>query len=280
MSTATTIGPYFLTGAPLYDRNGCQLLPVQLPGLDGSWALKVKADNRFEIESIESLLHKKVRSCVEFPPPPAPLTGSLESGRQWYCMRRYDACVENNLWCRLRWKQIGLAVLDFLEDLHCRVGAAHLDIKTFNILIDRDSETFHVCDFEHMMDSASFDRDTPLKDYNGEYKWYYVMLGGDLDQPCEGWRMDLEALGFALAALTWPRGASMGFVDECRERMEGRGSPAITDEEVLALREKELADNTDDALLPYWSILEEQVTWTQEAPPGPEVYELLRACFR
>jgi hypothetical protein len=281
LSTATTVGPYQLIGLPLYDRNGCEILPVKFPGLEGRWVLKVKAGNTFELEWLDRLSSHAIRSCVEFPPADsgAPLSGTLESGREWLAMRRYDCCIDNTPWCRARWKQIGLAVLDFLEDIHTKLRSVHMDIKSYNILANKTAETFHVCDFEHMTHMDDFETDLVLRHYTPEYRWYYTMLGGDPDQPFDSWRIDFEALAFVLAWLTWPEGVSIGFADECRLRMEGRGTTTMTDEEVVEMREKEMADNADPAVQQLRIAIDE-LSWTQYEPPPAAFYERLRGILK
>lgn len=279
-STATTVGPYRLTGPPIHNRNGCEILPVNHPDLPGDWVLKVKHDNQYDIDWIPHLQAHNVRNCIEFPSPDvAPVSGVLESGREWYAMRRYDGDVQNNEWFRPRWKQIAIDVLDFLEDIHTKLGAAHLDIKSYNLLVNKDEETFHVCDFEHMTHMDDFNHETPLKDYSDEYKWYYTMLGGDWDQPRDAWRMDFEALGFVLAMLTWRRGFSISFADECRVRMAGGGTPTMTNEDVMRARANEIAYNADEKVLEYFATIE-GLSWTAKEPPSAAFYDELRTLFR
>lgn len=157
--------------------------------------------------------------------------------------------------------------------------AAHLDIKTYNILVDKQNETYHICDFEHMTYAKDFETDDPLRNYIDEYKWYYVMLGGDLDQPYESWRLDLEGVGFILACLTWRPGVSIGFATECRNRMAGRGTQSMTDEEVVAMREHETATYADPLVSAFLGLVS-SVSWTQTDPPPPTFYESLRDLLR
>jgi hypothetical protein len=273
-----TLGPYTLTGNTLFEGNGCEILEAFLTDDTATpptlWAIKIKNDNHYDIRYLEKL--KGVRNCVEVPADSAAFTGRLPDGRTWYTMRKYNDTVDNRkAFSRDRWRQIARDVLQFLQDAHAR-RLAHLDIKTFNILYDATHNCFRVCDFEHMTEAEDFD-DDPLHTYDSEHAWYYAMLGGDLDQPYESYRMDLEALGFVLSMLTWPAGRPIRFLREyeCRMREE---MAILTVDETLEWRKQDIAAAAPPPLAAYFASIQE-VAWDTEAPPPPEFYDRLKALF-
>ena len=272
------IGPYILTGYTLFDDNGCRIEEAVCQGTDKLWALKIKADNHYDIRYVKKLRGYCIRNVVDVPVEEEAFSGTLDDGRLWYAMRCYDRQVASDEWSRQRWQQVATDVLQFLEDFHIKLRLAHLDIKTYNILYDADADCFRVCDFEHVTESEDFEIDEPLRTYDAYHRWYYTMLGGDPDQPYESFRMDLEALGFVLSMLTWPAGESAQFLFECERRMNGGGTAGITESEVVMLRNKEIAENAPPVLLQYYCGIEE-LAWTAAEPPPAEFYQNLKALF-
>lgn len=280
-----TLGPYTLTGSRFRTDHSRLEIAVRTADADVAaaekqhWVLKLgDGVDSYEMDYVQKLKGKVIRNCVEFPEEPALFSGSTSDGHLWYALRKYDATVDprNSRWHPM-WQRIGRDILCFLEDLH-RLGLAHLDIKPNNILYDAKADCFRVCDFEHMVEAEEFD-DKPLCEYDNRTRWYYTILGGEQDQPCQSFRMDLEALGFTLWLLTWPTLSSepARFPYECEARMYEEMS-VCTVEETLALRALEIGTVAPPALQAYYAAIQEVPWVTKEAPPA-EFYERLRTIF-
>jgi hypothetical protein len=241
----------------IYNKNGSEIYDLS----DGRVVKIIHDLDSFELAVVRLLrgMNPPLRSCVEILPEPK------ECDR--YAMRHYDGHIEVEAYTRFYWRSIGRQCLAFLEDFHHVTGMAHMDIKKANILINRQTNTFHVADFGN----AEYPWKEPrlLREYDANTKWYYLAMGGELDQPVYSWRMDLVALGYMLASLQ-PNYVGR-FESECWEKREGRG--ILTDEATLALRAKDVA-----ALEPYFARLT-IVPWTAAAPPPCSFYQELAELF-
>jgi len=238
----------------IYDRNGSVIYDIS----DGRVVKVIHDLSSFELTVVRLLqdMNPPLRSCVDI----------LATATDRYEMRRYDGHVEVGVYGRRHWRPIGQQCLAFLEDFHHVTGMAHMDIKKANILVDRKMDTFHVGDFGN----AEYPWKEPrlLREYDANTKWYYLAMGGELEQPPYSWRMDLVALGHVLASLQFNYVGR--YETACWEKREGRGS--LTDEAVLELRSTEIKEAI--ALEPYFARLV-SVPWTAAAPPPRSFYQEL-----
>jgi len=245
----------------IYNKNDAVIYDVS-----GGYVMKVIQDPKsFEMVVVRRVREARPRSCVALP------EEENGVGPNWYIMRHYDGTIDVDPFCQSQWRNIGIQVLQFLQDFHHRVGMAHMDIKRGNILVDRSAGTFHVCDFGNASAPSADKR--VLGGFCDNSKWYYLAMGGELDQPMVSWRMDLVALGYVLATLqpSW----SWRFENECWEKRAGRGILSI--ESVLEVRRVSIMLCTE--LRPYFTRLT-LLPWTSVEPPAPEFYEELAALFR
>lgn len=240
----------------IYDRNGSEIYDIS----DGRVVKIIHDLSSFELTVVRFLvdMNPRLRSCVDI----------LTVASDRYEMRRYDGHIEVGAYGRRHWRSIGRQCLAFLEDFHHVTGMAHMDIKKANILVDRQSDTFHVGDFGN----AEYPWREPrlLREFDAKTKWYYLAMGGELDQPLYSWRMDLVALGHVLASLQFNYVGR--YETECWSKREGRGT--LTDDATLELRSAEIKEAL--ALEPYFSRLT-IVPWSAAAPPPRAFYQELAA---
>lgn len=242
----------------IYNKNGSEIYDLS----DGRVVKIIHDPDTVELFVVRLLrdLNPRPRSCVDI----------LAVATDRYEMRRYDGHVEVGVYGRRHWRSIGHRCLAFLEDFHHVTGMAHMDIKKANILVDRQKGTFHVGDFGNA--EYPWRDQRLLRDFDVSTKWYYLAMGGELDQPLYSWRMDLVALGHVLVSLQYNYVGR--YETECWEKREGRGS--LTDEAVLELRSTEIKEAL--ALEPYFSRLT-TVPWTAAAPPPRSFYQELADLF-
>ena len=241
----------------IYNKNHATIYDIS-----GGWVMKMLHDPKTEeLRILKQVFNAKPRSCVFLPSEDC-------WGDNWYVMRRYDGQVTTDSYCRSRWRDIGVQVLQFLEDFHHDVGMAHLDIKKGNILVDKTAGTFHVCDFANADTPVADTEKKPLGWFVNNTKWYYAAMGGDLDQPFVSWRMDLVALGYLLASLLVDN--PWRFEAECWDKREWLG--VLSDAETITLRGKEISRVIE--LEAYFARLV-IVAWTALEPPPRSFYQEL-----
>lgn len=248
----------------LYERDGISVVLTAEPG----WVVK-HACCKSAIQKEINFLREgyPIRNMIEIP-----ADSVSQFGENWYAMRRYAGSVYDNITeVRGRWRQIGLSVLDFLEDLHREVRCAHLDVTLKNILYDREGSRFVISDYELL---EPIDSETAMIDDNDDHLWYYIGAGAELSKPIRSWRMDLSMLGYCLEELL--RGdRHVTFVILCRQRRSDTHM-SISDYDIIVRRNKEM-EGCHPAVRAYLDRLKAIVSWDDVNPPAASVYNELRA---
>lgn len=284
--TDKTYGPWTIpvTAAshPLYLCNDIPGLSVTvIQTTDSDWVLKIRTDDRDPEELIAVLLiyQFRPRNSVQFPSTISALCGTAP-GLNWYAMRRYAGSAASlRDYCRANWQALGLAVLTFLEDLHTTVGRIHGDIKPSNILVNPARREFAVSDYESLRTPDG----RTAREYCTDSCWYYLAWGAEPDRPVRSWRMDLTALGFLLADLTWPEDTNRTFYADCLAYRCGGLDPAdeaAVMEEVVDRRGAEMARACNATLLTYFETLETSgPAWGTVRAPPRSLYRQLAVLF-
>lgn len=272
--TEKTYGPWVVAvEAPLYHCIHSDSTSVSIVSTtDTDWVLKLTTAE--EVVAVLLLFEARPRNCVRFPP----TLGAL-CGEQWYAMQRYSGSAAScREFCRANWQALAIAVLAFLEDLHHGVGRIHGDIKPSNILVNTGRREFAVSDFETMR--APDERLTV--DYNVDSRWYYLAWGAEPEYPAQSWRMDLTALGYLLADLTWPAENKRTFYEDCLAYRRGDLDPADEPDvmaEVVMRRSMEMSRACPKTLCAYFETVESGVGWTAVRPPPRSLYRALAGLF-
>jgi serine/threonine protein kinase len=259
-------GPWAITSV-LHSKRGTDIFGTT----DFRWVLKVVDNSQRSIDELRvvlAIVDKRPRHSIEFPPSMYGLYGRTPSAG-WFALRRYSGHVDIDTYCRDRWRIIAVHVLQFLQDFHHDHGLAHMDIKKANILINHDKHDFVVADYEH----AETPHTRLTSSYEDEYKWYYMSMGAELDEPLISWRFDLVALGYILASLTSPP-QSWQFEKICWDKRRGRGPST---EEALALRAADLA-SVNPVVADYLEKVK-AVEWFLPDPPSRAFYKSLESLF-
>lgn len=275
--TPKTYGPWVVVPGtqPIYhsifaDRTTVTVIPTATPG----WVLKITATTAevLELAAVLLLYSHMPRNCVDFPQTADLLCGT-DSGIIWYAMRQYtgSAAVEREF-SRTHWRILARSVLAFLEDLHTTLRHIHGDIKLSNILVDVDRTEFVVADFGHV----DVPNEKLTMDYDNDYRGYYLARGAELDRPMKSWRMDLTALGFMLAELTWPIDADRTFYDDCLLLRKG---DLVDENELVTRRGFEMSWACCATLRTYFETLDTGLAWDSARPPPPSLYRSLMAVF-
>lgn len=264
-------GPWATTDC-IYDSRDVQVLNTTSP----HWVIKSCPhgdESMYELSNFLRVTTLDVKNAVETHPELYYRFGISET-KIWYAMRAYDGHVTNNEFCRQHWKRIACGVLRFLCSLHHTTQLVHMDIKTSNVLINILEVQFVVGDF----DQTDICTNELTHTYEDDILWYYVAMGAELDQPLKSWRFDLVSLGYMLANLTWSADNSPWiFFPECQARRQGRGSLALSDTELIALRENEIA-KSHPLVLQYLEIIKE-LPWDAPVPPSKAFYKRLMSVF-
>ena len=270
-------GPWVTTDEVIYDNNNGVCI---LATTDPDHVLKIRKKSNIandELGTLCMIRRHRLTYVVHTPRNPLKLCGMTDT-HLWFAMRRYSGCIAYNEYARDNWRRIAQDVLAFLTQLHRACHLVHMDIKVTNVLQYRDRPSFVVADYELC--------DTPnmrlTRDYDADFRYYYMAMGAELDQPLYSWRTDLTALGYMLAEITWNTidNRRTTFQSAMFQRRDGKTSAddTETDQELVALRESEMT-KAHPSVLAYLRRLDEGLTWTSESPPPETFYRELLAFF-
>lgn len=247
----------------LYSKHGTTIYGTSMK----SWVIKSMTDEKTakdEVRALLAVLAHRPRHCIQVPAQHPTPTAT------WYAMRRYAGEVQATAFYKARWRIIAQHVLQFLQDFHVGMRMIHMDIKRGNILYDRDTAEFIVADYE----LADTPHPTQTRDSSDSYKWYYLSVGAELDQPTIAWRTDLVALGYVLGSILAEPGA-WTFEQLCWEKRTQYTS--MSERELLALRDKEVAA-VNPVITAYMERVD-SIAWSSAEPPPRAFYRELESLF-
>jgi hypothetical protein len=270
----TAAGPWTLRDI-FYSRRDVTIYTTE----DPDWLVKVHHDMDRAHEELQVLLEiqsKKIPHRIE-------MHGEHERsfgtgpGFTWYAMRRYGGTLQVDGYSRTRWRTVAVNVLTFLQYFHTKCRKVHMDIKCPNIFCDAVRGRFVVGDYDL---AGPIRTDKVARAYGDDMFWYYVAMGADPTEPLYSWRMDLTAVGYMLAAITWNREENNDWVfyREALRRREGKGTmTTVSDDELVAMREREMEriHPTVRAYLNYVGAL----PWSAAEPPSRDFYDQLIRFF-
>jgi hypothetical protein len=274
MSEPKQFGPW-TTKEVLYSSNGNTIYATTSP----NWVIKESTDKT--VIELSTLLDFYTSGCrprysIEIPKLLYSLYGRTPTSG-WYAMRRYTDCVKRNEYCVGIWKNIAVAGVNFMRDLHRKFHFIHMDMKISNILVEHTSGAIAFADYELVEKEPSTNE--LLADVSPDLKWYYLGFGCEQFQPFRAWRTDLTMFGYILADLTWGltgRGP-WEFQPECWKRRKRERGLALTDHQLLELRDSELL-NSHPSVVAYLQKVKD-ILWTAEQPPSDAFYDELVALF-
>lgn len=262
--TMTAYGPWTIK-EQVFQREGTRIYTT----MDPRWAIKV-GEGRYGMLELANLL----RISTESPPPNMiethPIPYHMYGRNQrcgWYALRMYDGHAE----ITDDWRKLGRNCLAFLRGLHHDHHLVHMDIKLENILVERAQCKYVVADYDLM---------TPpdmqlLKEYDSDRIWYYLMMGGEIDAPLHSYRLDLAALGYALARMSWPDENRPTFRSVCTKHREAGSSDPAELADTIALRDREML-GVHPIIHKYLEVVS-HVQWWGTTPPAAAVYDALEA---
>lgn len=272
-------GPWTITDEVLYQKEDVHVVGTT----DPDYVLKVRKISHTahdELGALTMIRRHTLTYCVHTPHSADKFCGMTDT-HVWYAMRRYAGPIAYNDEARRNWRRIAQDALAFLTQLHRSCRLVHMDIKITNILAHRGRVAFTVSDYELC--------DVPnrrlTREYGPDFRYYYMAMGADLDQPLVSWRMDLTALGYVLAEITWNtvehnRTTFQRLMYDRRDaaaRLGARDDPS-GDAELMALREAEMS-KAHPSVLGYLQLIEERLPWDMEGPPPESFYRELLAFF-
>lgn len=270
----TAAGPWALRDV-FYTRNGVTIYTTE----DPAWLVKVHEDVDRASEELQVLLEvqsKKIPHRLEMHPEHERSFGT-GPGFTWYAMKRYGGTLHVDSYARSYWRTVAVNVLTFLQYFHTRCRKVHMDIKCPNILCDPERMRFIVSDYDL---SGPVRPDKPARAYSKDALWYYVAMGADPDQPLYSWRMDLTALGYMLASITWnhEENNDWTFYREALRRREDKGTlTGVSDADLVAMRESEM-ERVNLTVRSYLNLVG-TLSWTAADPPPRDFYDQLLRFF-
>lgn len=274
MSNRISAGPWTLRDV-FYSRHDVTIYTTEDPG----WIVKVHDDIDRASDELQILLEVQSNKI----PHRLEMHGEHERsfgtgpGFTWYAMRRYGGVLKVDVYSRSRWRTAAVNVLTFLQYFHTKCRKVHMDIKCPNILCDVVRGRFVVGDYDL---AGPIRPDKIARTYEKNMFWYYVAMGANLSEPLYSWRMDLTAVGYMLAAITWNRtdNREWVFYNEALRRREGKGTMTeVSDDELVALRESEM-ERIHPTVRAYLNLVG-TLSWSAADPPARDFYDQLIRLF-
>jgi hypothetical protein len=268
-------GPWTITDEVIYSKNDVRILATT----NDRYVLKIREKTDIahdELGALCMIRRHRLNYAVHTPPGPDKFCGMTDT-HIWYAMRRYGGTVAYDVYARDNWRRIAQDVLAFITQLHRSCHLVHMDIKVTNVLRHHVHPQFIVSDYE----LCDVPNPRLTRTYGPEFRYYYLAMGAELDKPLYSWRMDLTALGYMLAEITW------NTVDNRRTTFQtamfalrdASATATTSDEDLVALRDREMSA-AHPTVLAYMRRIDEGLTWSTEAPPPEAFYRELLSFFR
>jgi hypothetical protein len=253
-------GPWTIDSI-ICDRNEKKIAAVSTDAKD-TWVIKIQSNQCLEeLTDFMALVREPPRNMVTVPPTAHELFG-LTPTEIWYAMKRYDGHLTKKH--RHMWRQVGVACIEFLSDLHRIHRKVYMDFRLENILVA--GNTFAVADYE-LLTSVS-----PVVTSKSDCstRWYFYARGAEPDAPLYSWRQDLISLGYILVQLT----AELPFFEDFMSRRVGRRVNHKSTKLLLAERDRAVLVQANPTLVAYFTKIKE-VDWFAQEPPPTAFYEEL-----
>jgi hypothetical protein len=269
-----TAGPWTLRNV-FYNRYNVTIYMTD----DPEWLVKVHEDMdraRDELHVLLEIQSKKIPYRLEMHSEHSRSFGTAP-GFTWYAMRCYGRTLHIDTYAQSRWRMVAVNVLTFLQYFHIKCRKVHMDIKCTNILCDTMRGRFIVGDYDL---AGPIRPDKKARAYGDDMFWYYVAMGADPVQPLYSWRMDLTAVGYMLAAITWNRedNKDWTFYHEALRRRDGKGTMlAVSDDDLLIMRETEM-ERINPTVRTYLNLVD-TLSWSVSEPPPRDFYDKLIRFF-
>lgn len=248
------------------DRNEKKIAAVSTD-VKGSWVIKIQSNKCLEeLTDFMALVREPPRNMVAVPPTAYELFG-LTPTESWYAMKRYDGHLTKAH--SHMWRQVGIACIQFLSDLHCIHRKVYMDFRLENILVS--GSTVAVADYE-LVTSVSPELTSKSE---CSTRWYFYARGAERDAPLYSWRQDLVSLGYILVQLT----AELPFFDDLMSRRVGRRVNHKSTKLLLAERDRAVLAQANPTLVAYFTKIKE-VDWFAQDPPSTAFYEELTSLLR
>jgi hypothetical protein len=261
-----TYGPW-TTNNVLSDNNQKMIVDAS-SDLDGKWVLKKKSNKSLdEFVELLRLVQKPIRHMVEFPKNSYHMFGQNES-EIWFAMKRYDSHL--NAEHQSLWLTLGVSGVQFLQDLHHLHRRVYMDMRNENVLVSNNK--FHFADYE-LIDVVSPPK---TRDYDLEFRWYFMARGAEPDEQLYSWKQDLVGLGYLLVQLTTT--GKLTFYQECLDRRVGQRSKHTSIKNLMELRNVEIMTAANPVLKAYLAKVG-ALSWSSPDPPPRTFYEDLEALF-
>ena len=235
------------------DRNEKKIASVSTD-VKGAWAIKIQSNKTLEeLTDFLALVRDPPRNMVSVPSLSHLLFGVTPT-EVWFAMKRYDSHVNRSH--SHMWRQIGVACIQFLSDLHRKHRKVYMDFRLENILVT--GSTFVVADYEHVTSV----RPELTSKSSCDNRWYFYARGAEPDMPLYSWRQDLVSLGYILVQLT----AELPFFDDFMSRRFGRRVNHTSTKLLLVKRDKAVLAQANPTLVAYFTKIKE-VEFSSDPPP-------------
>lgn len=250
------------------DAHEKRIVAVSTDTVKGAWTIKVKSNKCLEeLTDFLALVRAPPRNMVAVPSVAHQLFG-ITPTEVWYAMKRYDGHLTSAH--SHMWRQVGVACIEFLSDLHLKHRKVYMDFRLENILVS--GSTFVVADYE-LVTSVSSEQTCKTA---CDTRWYFYARGAERKAWLHSWRQDLVSLGYILVQLT---GSNLPFFTEFMNRRFGRRVNHKSTKTLLAERDRVVLSLANPTLVAYLTKIKE-VSWFSLDPPPASFYEELDNLIR
>jgi hypothetical protein len=247
------------------DRNEKKIASVSTD-VKGAWTIKIQSNTCLEeLTDFLALVREPPRNMVSVPSLSHQLFGVTPT-EVWYAMKQYDSHLTKAH--SHMWRQVGVACIQFLSDLHRKHRKVYMDFRLENILVS--GSTFVVADYE-LVTSV---RPEVTSTSGCSTRWYFYARGAEPDMPLYSWRQDLVSLGYILVQLT----AGLPFFEDFMSRRFGRRANHMSTKLLLVKRDRTVLAQANPTLAAYFTKIKE-VEFSSDPPPTA-FYEELASLLR
>ena len=234
----------------------------QLNDINKIWTMKINNYSDEEINNIKNYELNKCKYSMQYPIDDNYFSGKINK-YNWFVMEKFE--FDCNELSYFNYKYFLDYVINFLRYIHREKKVVHGDLKSKNILYNKDNIRYVVCDFETLQKPNKEDI------CNGEHynDYYYYLYGCELNQCIYSYRNDLQSICYIL----WMVLRENKYMNY-QTRSQNYYNYHIKENKMYKLELLRSQEIMPPVIKKFYDIIS-IVKWDQEEPPDNELYDNL-----